>query len=425
MRRLLTFALGMAIAVFLAAAAISSAGNSPSGTARFDVIFDDARGLVSGQLVKIAGARAGSISGVRLTRGFKARIEATVDARFMPFHQDATCTIRPEGLIAENYLECDPGTRGSPPLRGANGYPPTVPLSHTTEPVGLLDLFNTFNLPTRERLTVLINELGVATAGRGQDINQILLRANPTLSVARQTIGILLAQQAQLKTVLDSTNALAGQAAAHTGALQQFLTRASSLSTLTAQHRGPLAQSINRLPRLLSAARPALTQLDAVATGGTPLLDQLRLAAPALDQVSTDLKPFAAAAVPALSRLSGALKTSIPALRQSLPLTRKLAAYASRSLPSTELAATLYKNLQRHGFVEYFLSVVYYVAASLARFDSTSHLLPLLLVGPHDGKCGMYATKPVRGCGAHYGSQPAYHPERDQALQSLAGYLLR
>jgi ABC-type transporter Mla subunit MlaD len=424
MRRLAALALVGAVAASLAATMSSSGARAGSAT-RFDVIFDDARGLVAGQLVKIAGARAGTISGVRLTSGFKARIEATVQARFLPFHRDATCTIRPEGLIAENYLECDPGTAGSPPLKGAPGHPPTVPLSHTTEPVGLLDLFNTFNLPTRERLTVLINELGVATAGRGQDINQILLRANPTLKVARQTIGILLQQQAQLKTVLDSTDTLARQGAGHTAALQRFLTQAASLSTLTAQHRGPLAQSINRLPRLLSATRPALTQLDAVATGGTPLLNQLRLAAPALDQVSRDLKPFVAAARPGLGRLSSALKTSIPALRQSLPLTRHIAAYARRSLPSTEVAARLYENLQRHGFVENFLSVVYYVAASLARFDSTSHMLPLLVIGPHNGRCGLYATKPVPGCGAHYGTQPAYQPEHSQALQSLAGYLFR
>jgi hypothetical protein len=123
--------------------------------------------------------------------------------------------------------------------------------------------------------------------------------------------------------------------------------------------------------------------------------------------------------------LSSALKTSIPALRQSLPLTRHIAAYARRSLPSTELAARLYENLQRHGFVENFLSVVYYVTASLARFDSTSHMLPLFLIGPHNGRCSQYAKAPVHGCGAHYGTQPAYQPERDQALQNLAGYLFR
>ena len=187
MKRLIAL-LGLVIAGVVLAVVLSGARADPPSTARFDVIFDDARGLVAGQLVKIAGAQAGTIDNVVVTPDFKARIEASVESRFMPFHQDATCTIRPEGLIAENYLACDPGTSGSPPLTGTT---PTVPVSHTTEPVSLLDLFNTFDLSTRERLMVLLDELGVGTAGRGEDLNQILLRANPTLTLARQAIGIL------------------------------------------------------------------------------------------------------------------------------------------------------------------------------------------------------------------------------------------
>ena len=407
------------------ASALASSGSSGSSSGRFDVIFDDARGLVPGQLVKIAGARAGAISSVHLTAGFKARIEATVQSQFLPFHQDATCTIRPEGLIAENYLECDPGTAESPPLRGIGGRPPTVPVTHTTEPVSLLDLFDTFNLPTAQRLTVLFNELGIATAGQGQNLNQILERANPSLTLARRTIDILLSQQAQLRTLIDSTNTLAAQGAAHTGSLQGFLDRASALATLTANHRSALAQGIRRLPGLLAAALPALSQVNAVATQGTPLLAQLQAAAPVLEQVSRDLRPFVAAAKPGLARVAGALRTAIPALHQSLPLLGALEDYTRRSLPSSQLTAALYRNLQRHGFVEEFLSVAYYVATSLNRYDGTSHLLPLLLMAPGNGKCGRYATKPVKGCSAHYGSQPAYRPESYPALQSLANYLVK
>ena len=98
-------------------AAIAGSRAEGSSSARFDVIFDDARGLIGGQLVKVAGARAGTIQNVTLTPQFKARVEATIDSRFVPFHQDATCTIRPEGLIAENYIDCDPGTADSPVLR--------------------------------------------------------------------------------------------------------------------------------------------------------------------------------------------------------------------------------------------------------------------------------------------------------------------
>ncbi len=75
--------------------------------------------------------------------------------------------------------------------------------------------------------------------------------------------------------------------------------------------------------------------------------------------------------------------------------------------------------------MEEFLSVAYYMGTSLSRFDSTSHLLPLLLMAPHNGACGRYATKPVAGCGAHYGSRPAYHPETAPALKALASYLVK
>jgi phospholipid/cholesterol/gamma-HCH transport system substrate-binding protein len=381
------------------------------------VIFDDARGLVAGQLVKVAGARAGSIDDVVLTSGFKARIEASIDRRFMPFHQNATCTIRPEGLIAENYLECDPGTGASPLLRGSGDQPPTVPVSRTTEPVSLLDLFNTFNLPTRQRGAVILDELGIATAGRGQEINQVLQRANPALGAARDAISVLTQQRAQLQTLIDSSDRLATAGAAGTAQLRRFLDRAAGLSTLSANHSGALSQSIARLPALLAATRPALTQLDSVATQGTPLLQQLRAASPSLNQVAADLGPFAAVAKPAVSDLSSALGQAIPAIRQSTPLIQSLRNYADRSKASTATAGRLFTNLQQHGFTEEFLSIFYYVGTALSRFDSTSHLLPLFAIAPQNGACALYSTKPVAGCSAHFGDQPGYQTETASAAR--------
>ena len=421
MRRLAVLLALAAIGLVLAVV-VAGAGSRSGSTARFDVIFDDARGLVAGQLVEVAGARVGTIDNVVVTPGFKARIEASIERRFTPFHVNATCTIRPEGLIAENYLECDPGTPGVPLLPGR---PPTVPVSHTTEPVSLLDLFNTFNLPTRQRLTVLIDELGIATAGRGEDLNQILLRADPTLSLARQAISILVTQRAQLGAVISATRTIMAQGAAHTPALKRFLDQTAGLTAAVAPHRDPLAEAVNRLPGMLAATRPALGQLDALARNGTPLLQQLDASAPSLDRLSTDLGPFATAAEPALGRMTQALRQSTPALRQALPLLSAITAYTSRSKANTLLTSRLYSNLQRHGFFENFYSVMYYIAASLSRFDSTSHLLSLLLVAPQNGTCGRYATTPTPGCSARYGSQPAYVPERDRHLSSLVDYLLK
>ena len=411
MRRLLAITLVLAFAGLLAALLVGSSAQG-SSTSRFDVIFDDARGLVSGQLVKVAGARAGLIQNVSVTPDFKARVEATIDSQFMPFRQDATCTIRPEGLIAENYIDCDPGTPNSPPLRSTAEHPPTVPVTHTTEPVSLLDLFNMFNLPTQQRVQVIINELGIGTSARGTDFNSILLRANPTLALARQVIGILSHQQQQLATIVDATNTIAQQGATHTGNVQRFLDRTAALTSLTASHRNGLSQAVARLPGLLAAAEPSLQQLDIVARDGTPLLQQVHAAVPSLNQVSNDLGPFVNAAKPALASMSVALKKAIPAIKATTPLTEALASYTHRSLPGAQLFARLGANLQQHGFIENFLGITYYIAASLSRFDQNGHLLPLLLQGPDNGLCGSFATKPIAACSAHYGQQPSYTPQR-------------
>jgi ABC-type transporter Mla subunit MlaD len=386
-----------------------------SGSSSFDVIFDDARGLIAGQLVKVAGAQAGTINNVTVTRDFKARIEASIESQFMPFRTNATCTIRPEGLIAENYIDCNPGSPPAPILKGVNGEPPTVPVQNTTEPVSLLDLFNIFNVPTRERFAVIINELGIGTSGEGQNFNQILVRANPALGLARQVIGILARQKNQLATIVDATNKIASEAAAHTDDVQNFLDRASALSTLTAAHSSNLSLAINRLPGLLKAAQPALAQLDTVAVDATPLVQQIHASVPGLNRVADDLGPFVKVAKPALLDLGTALKKAIPAIRDTTPLTKILRQYTARSLPGTKLIGKLFENLQQHGFTENLISIFYYVAASLARYDSTSHMLSVLLIGPDNGVCGNYATTPTAVCSAHYGSGQAYKPTKASA----------
>jgi ABC-type transporter Mla subunit MlaD len=176
-----------------------------------------------------------------------------------------------------------------------------VPVTNTTEPVSLLDLFNIFNLPTRERFMVIVDELGIGTSARGQDFNDILLRANPALAMARKAIGILARQRDQLATIVDATNTIATEGAAHTDTVQHFLTSAAALTSVTASHSSNLSAAINRLPGLLAAAQPSLQQLDTVAVQGTPLVQQIHNSTPQLNAVANDLPRFVAAAKPGLA----------------------------------------------------------------------------------------------------------------------------
>ncbi len=220
-------------------------------------------------------------------------------------------------------------------------------------------------------------------------------------------IGILAHQSAQLQTLIDATNTIAQEGATHTGAVQSFLDQAAAVSSTTAAHRSNLELAINRLPRLLAVAQPSLSQLDVVAREGTPLVQQLGAAAPYLNKVSTDLGPFVTQARPGLAKLSAALTTAIPAIKHVTPVVAALGSYTTRSLPKTQLSGRLFTSLQHSGFIENFLGIVYYVGAGVARFDQTSHLLDFAIENIQNGACINYATTPVPGCGANYGSAPA------------------
>jgi virulence factor Mce-like protein len=407
---------GIATLLSALAAGVLLLGSVAQGNASytFHAIFDDARGLIPGQLVKIAGAKAGEISAVTVTPQNKAEVTATIPGDFV-FHQDATCSIRPDGLIGENYLDCDPGTSSSPLLRDH-----TVPVSQTTEPVSLLDLFNIFNVPARERFQVLIDELGIATAGEGDNINAILQRANPTLGLARRVIAILDHQTAEIATAIDATGTIAADGAANTPALRSFLSQAASLSQLTANHSSNLSRAIANLPGFLDAAQPALSRLDTVARDGTPLLSDLRTAIPDLNRVDTDIRPFTRVATPALAALSQTFARTIPTVKLVTPLVREINRYLKASGPTTASFAKLVVNLLQHGFAENFLQVVYYVAGALAHEDATAHQLSALLMFPNNGSCANYATTVVAGCQSHYGSQPAFTPARRGHRRSAA-----
>lgn len=404
-RRVLAALAGAALlaAALLAAGTLRGSGAGASSTYRVDVIFDTAKGIIPGQLVKIAGARAGSVSDVVLTPDYKARIEMQVDGRFAPFRSDARCAIKPEGLISENFVQCTPGTPRGHPLSGRGGNAPTVPVTHTTLPVSLTDLFQIWQTPVRERLSVVIATLGIGAGARGPDFNAILRRANPTLAQVRRVLDILDRQREQLAGVVTSADTLAAELARRRGQVGDFVDRAAQVTARTAAHRAALAQAIRRLPPLLDAARPALTRLDELTVAGTPVLADLHAAAPQLHRLTTDLRPFSRAALPAIQGLGRVAVPGIRAARSGAPVVGLVRRLADVAGPFAQSATRMFTSLRDRGAVENLLAFAYYVAAGASREDAVSHILPAHFAL---NACSNYATTPGAGCDAHFGGAP-------------------
>jgi virulence factor Mce-like protein len=409
------------VAALAGAGAVFAQGEEEErgGEVAVDVVFDDARGLIPGQLVQIAGAQVGHIEDVSVTPDRKARIHMRVDARFAPFRRDARCTIKPQGLIAENYVDCNPGTPGAPPLEGRDGEAPTVPVERTTQPVSLTDLFEVWNVPTSQRLSVLMSTLGIATAGRGEDINAILRRANPTLAMARRTIRILTRQGAELEQLLDDSGTVAAALAEDPAQLTALTRHAGRVAARSASQRGALAEGLARLPALLEEMPPALERLDAAMEAGTPMLADVERSAPSLTELSDTVPRLRDAAAPVLRAYAPVLRRGARVARRTAPLTELMANYAAASLPNVRIAGEMLPALDERGLNRSLLTFFFNMALAAARYDEAGHLLPAHVTPT---RCTAYAEAPDPGCDGTQ-SAPAEARATPQAAELLE-YLL-
>src|SRR5437868_698019 len=173
-RVLLSAAIVLGVGAFLVTSLGASSGKSAAGT--YKIELDNAFGLVTGADFKVAGVRAGTIQKIDLdqkTLHAVVTVQVT-QAGFGSFRSDAFCQSRPQSLIGEYFIECQPGQNGKPLKPGS-----TIPVTRTqtTIPADLLQ--NVMRMPYRERLTLIINELGAAVAGRSGDLQAALRRAVP------------------------------------------------------------------------------------------------------------------------------------------------------------------------------------------------------------------------------------------------------
>jgi virulence factor Mce-like protein len=427
-RRAITAALLVGL-IAVALVLVSSSGASSYLAA---AEFDTAQGMVPGQLVKIAGARVGTVTAVKLEPGPHALIEFSVEPKFGPFHADASCQILPEGLISENYVQCDPGSPSKPSLQvSQRDRLPTVPLGHTTVPVSLQDVLTIFSLPVDQRLSVLINELGIGTAGRGADINAILRRANPALTQTDRVLGILGSQNQQLAGAVSDMRSVLGSLAKHDDDVRSFVDQGATVAATTANHQAGLEQSVERLPPLLSQLQTNLVPLNRVATAGGPLLSDLQAAAPAALTLTRTLPAFAKAGTPAVNALARAAAKGSVAVGAAKPVSVQLTKLASVAPAVLTLTDQLLVSSRDSGAFEGLLRLLYSLSTDSGAYDSISHFVTALIV-PFPA---CLADPTTTGCSHAYdapaqGSTPINNPAatrslKPAALKSLLNYLLR
>ncbi len=413
MRRIAFIALGLVV-VAIAVAIVdpthpSSSSSSASGPYLVRAIFDDASFAARGEDVRIAGANVGSIHSLGVTAGKRAAVTiAITDHRFAPFHADATCAIRPQSLIGEEYVDCTPGTTAAAPLPYIHSGPGTgsyyLPVTRTSSPIDSDIVQDISTQPVRESLAVIINEFGTGLAARGSDLNAVIHRANPALGNTDKVLKILAGQNRTLAQLATDSDAVLGPLARERRHISGFITQANTTAVASAARAQAISQTFQKFPSYLAQLRPLMADLGKLADQGTPLMTSLGQSAGAVGQQFANLTPFAAAARTALINLGASAQQSQPSLLATQPLANRLLALGNAGEPTAGNLQKLTTSLDNTGGIEQLMRLLFNGAIAGNGFNKLGHYARDEAL---TSSCTNYATTAVPGCASTFAAANA------------------
>jgi ABC-type transporter Mla subunit MlaD len=399
------------MAALVAVALLSGCGGS-GGNYTVRAIFDDAANIIPGEDVKIEGVKVGVVGPVTPTPTAKAAVVLYIEnSGFQDFRADASCTIEPEALIGEKFVNCLPtqpraeGTPLPPPLpkipsghEGEGQY--LLPVNNTSSPVDV-DLLGDLNrLPERQRFAIIINELGAGLAGRGSDLNEVVRRADPALRELDKVLGILAAQNKTLVNLAEEGDRALAPVPGVKQQITNFIVGADTVSRATANQRGALGRNFAGFPPFLEQLGPAMERFGRFAEQTTPTFTDLKAAAPGINQLFTSIPAFAGAQTTFFTSLGKTAKRSGPALASLQPLLARAKTLGNVAQPFSTNLSELVTSLRDTGGLERFMDFIFLGAGSTNGYDALGHFLRT--EGVAAATCLTYAIAPRGGCHGNF-----------------------
>ena len=179
----------------------------------YKIVFDNAFGLVEGGDFQVGGVTAGKTSDLqrgeargRAAQGRRDRRDHRARLRRLPQGRD----LRHQAAVADRRV-----LRRLPARRLADEKLPdggTVPVEQTTSTIPPDLVNNILRRPYRERLRLIITELGTGLAGRPEDLAEVLRRAHPGLRETSRVLKILGDQNQVIENFIADADRVVGGA---------------------------------------------------------------------------------------------------------------------------------------------------------------------------------------------------------------------
>lgn len=385
LRRRIVISLAVFVAAVCVGAALGAGGDEDKGKYLVRATFDNASFIIPGEDVKVAGVVVGSIDSLDVDARNRAVVVLRIDdPAFQPFRQDASCRIGLQSLIGEQFVECDPTkTRGAgkdpaPELTtikdgepGAGQHP--LPVERTSSPVGVDLLNNIMRVPQRQRLPLILNELGAGVSGNGEELAAVIKRASPVLQKADELVQTLASQDKMLGKLTDDSDKVLASLADRRKDITRFIKNTGDAASATARQGDNLERSFARFPAFLKQLGPATDRLGALSDQATPAIQNFASEAASVNATTELLGPVLQEATPtfkSLGKVADQGRTTFPALLQTAQQLNKL---GTTLQPVGANLAKLSTSLDQTGGIESLMRLIYFYVGAVNGEDASGH----------------------------------------------------
>jgi ABC-type transporter Mla subunit MlaD len=371
-RRLLA---GASACALVAGAVAGCGGGGDAGGYTVRAIFDSAPFIINGLDVKTSGVKIGTVKSVDLTDDNHAAVTLTItDPGFQDFRKDANCSIRPQALIGERYIECSltqqrpDGATGPGPLPTiANGEykgEHLLPVDRTFVAIDSDQVLDVNTASVRERFGIIIRELGTGLAGRGDEIGNALRKGNQSLTLTNQILKQLSDQTDMLKQLESSSDQALASLANERASLSGTIVNGAKVTGTLARRETQVKQSITALNALLTEVKPTADRANDLAEQLTPIADDLNRSSSDIATVLNLLPELSSRGTTAVNSLGPTLSKASDVLNEdtTTALIDRLVKTATAVKASGSVLGLTLGDFRDTGGLDYFLDAIYNLA---------------------------------------------------------------
>jgi phospholipid/cholesterol/gamma-HCH transport system substrate-binding protein len=279
---------------------------------RFEVSFNEAGQLAQEADVRISGVSVGKVKSITTDKSTGAS-DTTIELepRYAPIPKDTKAILRQKTLLGETYVELSPGDKSNGTVP-EGGSLPTGALSPTVE---LDEIFRAFDAKTRAAFQVWMQQLALASLGRGRDISDAIGNLPAFEEDTTTLLRVLNLQHDDVQAVVRDTGEVFSALSERDDQLRALIENSNRVFATTARRNRQLEETFRALPTFERESKTTIVRLTQFAHDTNPLVTQLRPAARELGPTMVQLSKLA----PDLDGLFRALNPLFDASVKGLP----------------------------------------------------------------------------------------------------------